>query len=95
MHATAPGLETATPAASVEAATVGFALADLRVNRDSARALSFLEPMAHHQRTHGLGTGSEIFNGDTPFAPRGCIAQAWTVGDILRVWSLISAGTGE
>jgi glycogen debranching enzyme len=72
-----------------------FALADLRVNRDPARALSFLEPMGHHLRTHGLGTASELFDGDAPFTPRGCIAQAWTVGEILRAWSLISAGSGE
>jgi glycogen debranching enzyme len=72
-----------------------FALADLRVNRDPARALSFLEPMAYHVRTHGTGTASEIFDGDAPFTPRGCIAQAWTVAEILRAWSLISTGSGE
>src|SRR5438874_7231978 len=29
---------------------------------------------------------SEIFDGDAPFTPRGCIAQAWTVGEVLRGW---------
>src|SRR3989442_7013117 len=29
----------------------------------------------------GLGTLSEIFDGDAPFTPRGCIAQAWTVAE--------------
>ena len=33
----------------------------------------------------GLGTVSEIFDGDMPHEPRGCIAQAWSVGEILRV----------
>ena len=31
----------------------------------------------------------EIFDGDAPFTPRGCIAQAWTVAELLRVWQLI------
>ena len=33
----------------------------------------------------GLGTVSEIFDGDMPHEPRGTIAQAWSVGEILRV----------
>ncbi len=40
-------------------------------------------------RTHlvgpGLGTIAEIFDGDAPHAPRGCPAQAWSVGEMLRV----------
>jgi glycogen debranching enzyme len=35
-------------------------------------------------RQAGLGTVSEIFDGDAPHAPRGCIAQAWSVAEILR-----------
>jgi predicted glycogen debranching enzyme len=63
-----------------------FVLAHLRVYKDPARAAQFLEPFAHHLRIHGLGTASEIFDGDAPFTPRGCIAQAWTVAEILRAW---------
>ena len=37
-----------------------------------------------HLREAGLGTVSEIFDGDEPHAPRGCISQAWSVGEILR-----------
>ena len=37
-----------------------------------------------HLREAGLGTVSEIFDGDEPHTPRGCIAQAWSVGEILR-----------
>nr|WP_269446178.1 amylo-alpha-1,6-glucosidase [Gloeobacter violaceus] len=33
-----------------------------------------------------LGTISEIFDGEAPFAPRGCIAQAWSVAEVLRAW---------
>ncbi len=68
-----------------------FVLAHLRVYNDPARAASFLEPMASHLNVHGLGTASEIFDGDAPFTPRGCIAQAWTVAEVLRAWNVIHA----
>jgi glycogen debranching enzyme len=32
------------------------------------------------------GTLAEIFDGDAPFTPRGCIAQAWTVSETLQAW---------
>ena len=67
-----------------------FALAHLRVYQDAGTAMSFLEPMFGHIRDAGLGTASEIFDGDAPFTPNGCIAQAWTVGEILRAWRVIS-----
>jgi predicted glycogen debranching enzyme len=70
-----------------------FALAHLRAYSDPKRALQFLEPMAAHLSSHGLGTISEIFDGDAPFTPRGCIAQAWSVGEILRAWMAVSAAT--
>jgi predicted glycogen debranching enzyme len=38
-----------------------------------------------HLRVAGLGQISEIFDGDAPHAPRGCIAQAWSVAELLRV----------
>ncbi len=63
-----------------------FALAHLRVYKDPARPASFLKPMAHHLKVHGVGSASEIFDGDAPFTPRGCIAQAWTVAEVLRAW---------
>jgi predicted glycogen debranching enzyme len=34
----------------------------------------------------GLGTVSEIFDGDPPHTPRGCIAQAWSVAEPLRAY---------
>jgi len=68
-----------------------FALAHYRVYGDAAMALSYLEPMAEHLSDHGLGTLSEIFDGDPPHEPHGCIAQAWTVAEVLRVWRAIGA----
>jgi len=67
--------------------------AHLRVFGDPAAAASFLEPIANHIRTHGLGTASEIFDGDAPFNPRGCVAQAWTVGELIRAWTAIANAT--
>jgi predicted glycogen debranching enzyme len=63
-----------------------FVLAHLRVYGDRTKAASFLEPLGKQTVSDGLGTLSEIFDGDPPFAPRGCIAQAWTVGEVLRAW---------
>jgi len=63
-----------------------FVLAHLRVYRDPRRAFAFLEPMAQHLFTAGLGTISEIFDGEAPFAPRGAFAQAWSVAETLRAW---------
>lgn len=63
-----------------------FVLAHLRVYNDPSLAASFLTPMAHHLNQQGLGTIGEIFDGDAPFTPRGCIAQAWSVAEILRAW---------
>lgn len=63
-----------------------FVLAHLRVYKNPEQARQFLEPMANHLTAHGLGSFSEIFDGDAPMTPRGCIAQAWTVAEVLRAW---------
>ncbi len=67
-----------------------FALAHYRVYRDRQAALRFLEPLGRQIYAGGLGTLSEIFDGDPPFTPRGCIAQAWTVAEVLRAWHVIA-----
>jgi predicted glycogen debranching enzyme len=61
-----------------------FTLAHLRVYGDRAEAMRFLEPLGISVHMYGLGTLGEIFEGDAPFTPHGCIAQAWTVGEVLR-----------
>jgi predicted glycogen debranching enzyme len=63
-----------------------FVLAHLRVYGNLPLAREFLAPMANHLTAHGLGSLSEIFEGDAPMTPRGCIAQAWTVAEVLRAW---------
>jgi len=69
-----------------------FALAHYRVYRDREAAKRFLEPLGRQIYSSGLGTLSEIFDGDAPFTPRGCIAQAWTVAEVLRAWKEIAGG---
>jgi len=66
-----------------------FVFAHLRVYQDRTMAKSFLEPLIHHLDDHGLGSVSEIFDGDPPFTPRGCIAQAWGVAELLRAWAAV------
>jgi predicted glycogen debranching enzyme len=63
-----------------------FVLAHLRVFKNPSVARQYLEPMQHHLYTAGVGTISEIFNGDAPMEPKGCIAQAWSVAEVLRAW---------
>jgi glycogen debranching enzyme len=63
-----------------------FALAHFRVHGDPEAALAFLEPMGYHLTDYGVGSIAEIFDGDPPFTPRGCIAQAWSVSETLRAW---------
>jgi predicted glycogen debranching enzyme len=63
-----------------------YVLAHLRVYGNPGLARQFLEPMADHLCDRGIGSLSEIFDGDAPMTPRGCIAQAWTVAEVLRAW---------
>jgi len=67
-----------------------FALAHARVHGDRAAARALLEPMAHHLEDYGLGSIAEIFDGEPPFTPRGCIAQAWSVAETLRAWQTLA-----
>jgi predicted glycogen debranching enzyme len=62
-----------------------FLSAHLKVYGDIETAWSFLEPLFTHLTDQGLGSISEIFNGDPPHQPAGCIAQAWSVAEVLRV----------
>ncbi len=65
-----------------------FVQSYLKVYRDPILARSFLEPMSNHLRDACLGNISEIFDGDVPFPARGCLAQAWSVAEVLRAWLL-------
>jgi predicted glycogen debranching enzyme len=53
---------------------------------DKAGARKALEPLVAQLGIAGLGSISEIFDAEPPFHPRGCIAQAWSVAEVLRAW---------
>jgi len=61
-----------------------------RVSGDRALALSVLAPFQDHLSDAGLGSISEMFDGDPPHAPRGAIAEAWGVAEVLRAWRRLS-----
>jgi predicted glycogen debranching enzyme len=57
----------------------------LRVYGDKAKAHSLLTAFRSHlMNDAGIGTISEIFDADPPYRSRGCIAQAWSVAEVLR-----------
>ena len=47
------------------------------------------KPIEVHLFNGCIGSISEIFDGDEPHEARGCYAQAWSVGEILRIYDLI------
>jgi glycogen debranching enzyme len=65
-----------------------FVSAHLQAYDDKTAARAFLEPISQHLLEGGLGSISEILDGDAPFTPRGCPWQAWSVAEILRAWKL-------
>jgi 4-alpha-glucanotransferase len=63
-----------------------YAMAEHRVTGDARLALSRLEPLGDHLLDAGLGSISEIFDGDAPHRPRGAPCQAWSVACTLEAW---------
>ena len=67
-----------------------FLTAYVKVHSDSQearhRADQFLDALRAHLWQAGLGQISEVFDGDPPHQPGGCIAQAWSVAEILRTY---------
>jgi predicted glycogen debranching enzyme len=53
---------------------------------DRAGARQFLEGLLPHLDDGCVGSINEVFDAEAPFTPRGCIAQAWSVAEILRTW---------
>ncbi|HEX3528834.1 MAG TPA: amylo-alpha-1,6-glucosidase [Thermoanaerobaculia bacterium] len=60
------------------------ALVRVRGEEGRRQGRELLAAFAPHLGEAGLGSVSEIFDSDPPHAPRGCIAQAWSVAEILR-----------
>ena len=64
--------------------------AHFRVHQDRMAARAILRSFEHHLGDAGLGSVSEILEGNAPHRPVGCIAQAWGVAEVLRVWRLLT-----
>src|SRR5690606_10995646 len=60
---------------------------------DLNAARSFPLPFERQLTDHGAGSISEIFDGDSPFHARGCIARAWGAAEVLRAWQLVNRST--
>jgi glycogen debranching enzyme len=66
-----------------------FVDAWLKVHPESrAGARQLLRGLQAHLGEACVGSVSEIFDAEAPFRPRGCIAQAWGVAELLRAWRL-------
>jgi predicted glycogen debranching enzyme len=67
-----------------------FAEAHFKAHGDRQAARDLLKPLAAHLADYGLGSLPEIADGADPQRPNGCIAQAWSVAETLRVWRLLA-----
>jgi predicted glycogen debranching enzyme len=54
--------------------------------QDADSARRYLDGFANHLNDACIGSISEIFDAEEPFIPRGCVAQAWSVAEVLRCW---------
>ena len=68
-----------------------FLTALVRVNGSDgkSKARKLIDELKPHFQDAGIGTVSEIFDADAPHAARGCISQAWSVAEVLRVYTEI------
>ena len=70
-----------------------FVQAYLKVHNFSPQARKeaqqMIQPLREHLNQAGVGFVSEIFDGDPPHNPGGCIAQAWSIAELLRAHALI------
>jgi glycogen debranching enzyme len=67
-----------------------FALAHHAVYGDAGHALGLLASIAPHLDEACVGQVGEVFDGDAPFTPGGCCAQAWGVAETLRAWETLT-----
>ena len=51
-----------------------------------AEARQFLSGLVAHMNDACIGSVSEVFDAEEPYTPRGCVAQAWSVAELLRCW---------
>jgi predicted glycogen debranching enzyme len=61
---------------------------------DKAGAMRALEGLIDHLNGACIGSVSEVFDAEPPFTARGCVAQAWSVAELLRAWIKIRTDAG-
>ncbi|HLU77879.1 MAG TPA: amylo-alpha-1,6-glucosidase [Burkholderiales bacterium] len=66
----------------------------IKVHGRDERAGELLQAFPEHLRDAGIGSISEIFDATHPYVPRGCIAQAWSVAEVLRAWLKTTGDVG-
>jgi predicted glycogen debranching enzyme len=59
------------------------------------RAREFLNAFSAHLGAACIGSISEVFDAETPYTPRGCVAQAWSVAEVLRCWAATARPVDE
>jgi predicted glycogen debranching enzyme len=62
---------------------------------DTAGARRWLGALVDHLDEFGVGSVAEIFDAEAPYTPRGCIAQAWSVAELLRCWQRTAPASGD
>ena len=55
--------------------------------QERSEARRFLQGFVEHLGEACIGSISEVFDAEEPFTPRGCVAQAWSVAEVLRCWA--------
>jgi glycogen debranching enzyme len=63
----------------------GYVDALVKLGTDKSLIKNVIENFVYHLNEGCIGSVSEIFDGDFPHTPKGCVAQAWGVAEILRV----------
>lgn len=62
---------------------------------DFSGGRKFLHGFKPHLEEACIGTISEVFDAETPFTPRGCAAQAWSVAEVMRAWAKTAAHAND
>jgi glycogen debranching enzyme len=67
---------------------------DVQQHAREAGQARFLPPLYEHLHTAGLGHVSEVVDGDAPHQPGGCPFQAWSLGELIRIETMLGVPPG-
>jgi predicted glycogen debranching enzyme len=68
----------------------------LKIHPDDGDGVrQYLERLLQTMDEACVGTISEIFDAESPYTPRGCVAQAWSIAEVLRCWARVSGDTDQ